>query len=157
MLTIDNVSVVSLFNFVQKKENVFIKKTLLSNLTTTIIKDLRFKNYINMLKNTHLLNDTKIELCYDTSSDSSLVFIDIVIFYYSNLSIYQIRDDQKIRCQDVETKRLKSDICIELSIRILIIEDQYVILKREFHIMSQLSCNIIIEIDIMKSFDIVFV
>jgi hypothetical protein len=110
-----------------------------------------------MLINTHLLDDTKIELCYDTSSDSSLVFIDIVIFYYSNLSIYQMRGDQKIRCQDLEIERLKSDICIELSIRILIIEDQYVILKKEFHIMSQLSCKIIIEIDIIKSFDIVSV
>jgi hypothetical protein len=107
-----------------------------------------------MISSTHLIDETKMKFCLDTESESFLIFAKTARTHYSHLLIYIMSNDQKIRCIELSSKKLKFDFWIELSIRLLTTEKIFITLKEEFHIMSNLSCDIVIETDTMKSFDI---
>jgi hypothetical protein len=170
MLKNDNISRISLFNLVQNDTNIltsfqkkkesdsaYTEQFLVLNSDIIVIKDLRFKDYISMLCSTHLSDEIEIEFCFDTKSDSSLTSTKTIEKYFSHFSVYVMSDEQKIRCRELESNRLEFNSWIELSIRILTTEETYVILKEEFHIMSNLSCDIVMRTDIMKSFNIFLV
>jgi hypothetical protein len=167
MLKNDNISRISLFNLVQndtniltsfqkkkKSDSAYTEQFLVFNSDIIAIKDLRFRDYFSMLCSTHLSDEIEIEFCFDTESDSSLTSTKTIEKYFSHLSVYVMSDEQKIRCRELESDKLEFNSWIELSIRILTTEETYVILKEKFHIMSNLSCDIVMRTDIMKSFDI---
>ena len=66
-----------------------------------------------------------------------------------------MNNDRRIRCQNIKNRQ-KSNLCIKISIRNKIMKGDFVIMKKKFHVMFELSCFVIIKMDFMKSFDITF-
>ena len=67
--------------------------------------------------------------------------------------MFKMSNDQKIHCQKIDENQ-EIDLCAKLSIKMLNIVDNYIILKEKFHIMKNLSCSLIVEINILKSYDV---
>lgn len=116
-------------------------------------RGLKFKNSTSLICITHLSNETKLEFCYDTEFDSSFILVTIIEKYYSHLLVYEMKNDQKIRCRDLE-ENLEFSSWVKLSIKTLISKELFVTMIEKFHVMSKLSCDILIETNIMKSYEI---
>ena len=96
----------------------------------------------------------KLKMCYDTKSKSSLMFMKTVRNHYSTIKMHKMKNEQRIRCRDIEGQK-KFDMWIELSIRNKIINENFVIIKKKFHVISNLSCFLIMKTDLMKAYDII--
>ena len=73
--------------------------------------------------------------------------------HFSKMKIFKMNNERQIRCQKIN-ERQKSDLCVKISIRNQIMKNNFVSMKKEFHIMIELSCLLIMKIDFMKFFDV---
>ena len=86
----------------------FIKSTFLHLISATKhflnsknfyqSKNLKYKIYTSILTKIHLNNETELDFCYDTESKFFLIRADIVRDHYSDAEIFQMNNEQKIRC-----------------------------------------------------------
>ena len=118
-------------------------------------KSLKYKIYTNILTKTHLNNETELNLYYDIESKFFLIRADIVRDHYSNAEIFQMNNEQKIRCQDINDTQ-KSNQCIIFFIKNLTTDDVYVNMKKKFHIMNKFFCFLMTETNFMKFYYIFF-
>ena len=118
-------------------------------------KNLKYKIYTSILTKIHLNNETELDFCYDTESKFFLIRADIVRDHYSDAEIFQMNNEQKIRCQNINDTQ-KSNQCIILFIRNLTKDDAYINMKKEFHIMNKLFCFLMTETSFMKFYYISF-
>ena len=116
---------------------------------------MKFKKYINLYCKIHFLNETELNSYYDIKFDFFLISSKIVRIYYSLTEIFEMKNKQKIRCEEIESKK-KSKLWTKIFIRNMIIEKNFVTMKKKFHIMSELLCSIILNTNFMKFFDIIF-
>ena len=61
-------------------------------------KNLKYKIYTSILTKIHLNNETELDFCYDTESKFFLIRADIVRDHYAEAKVFQINNEQKIRC-----------------------------------------------------------
>ena len=72
-------------------------------------KEHNFKQYNNLRCQIHLFDDREIDFCYDTKSISSLIATNTIRNHYSNILLYEMKKNQKIRCKDINDRQ-KSNI-----------------------------------------------
>ena len=116
-------------------------------------RGLKFKKYTNLYCKIHLLDGTELDSCYDTESDFFLISSKTLRIYYPSAETFKMKDGQKIRCEEIEEKK-EFELWTKIPIRNRTIEGNFVIMKKKFHIMTDLLCFIILSTDFMKSFDI---
>ena len=144
----DNFSI-SLINFVV----IFIIEYILKSKSVIEIREFKFRKFINLSCLIHLTNESEIQFCYYIDSISSFVFEEIIKTYYSNIFIYHMKNEIKIRCQRIKNRQ-KSDLYVNLSIKIMTLFVNYVIITDEFHVMRIFSFSLIVDTNIIKIYDI---
>ena len=128
-------------------------KYTLESKSSTNSKNLKFAKYINLFCKNHFVNDTQLNFCYDIESESFLISIKAIRDYFSEIEVFKMSNDKKIRCQKIG-RRQKSNLCMKIFIRNIITNENFVFMKGEFHIMFDLPCFLIIGTDFMKTFDV---
>ena len=118
-------------------------------------KSLKYKIYTSILTKIHLNNETELDFCYDIESEFFLIRADIVRDHYAEAEIFQMNNEQKIRCQNINDIQ-KSNLCAILFIKNLTTDDVYVNMKKKFHIMNEFFCSLIAKTKFMKSYYISF-
>jgi hypothetical protein len=146
----------SLSNFVETQKNCveISEKYILESSANIRHEDLNFRNYISLFTLTYLSDESTVEFCFDTDSSSSLIFASIKKQLFSNASLFFMKDNQRITCQNIVFEKIRSDLWTKLSIRMKTTIEAFVIFFEEYHIMKSISCSIIVRTDLMKSFDI---
>ena len=134
------------------KSKKYILKSKLSNES----KKLKFTKYISLYCKTYFSDDIQLNFDYDINSKSFFIFLTIVQTHYNDVKILKMTNERKIRCQNIKKKQ-KSNLWIKISIKNKTTKKNFVIMNEEFHIMKNLSCFLIIDIDFMKSFNITFI
>ena len=142
------------FNFVFNKKHKNRKKHNLKSISSNKSKNFKLKNYTNFFCRTHLQKKMKLKICYDTKSKSSLISIKTVRDHYFTIKMHKIKNDQQIQCKKVDDQK-KFDMYIEFSVRNKIINENFIIMKSEFHVISNLLCFLIMKTDFMKIYDII--
>ena len=132
------------------------KKYILESELSSESKKLKFTKYISLYCKTHFSNDTQLNFCYDIDSESSFISLTAVQTHFNDVKISKMTNEKKIRCQNIK-KRQKSNLWINISIKNKTTKKDFVTMNEEFHIMKNLSCPLIIDIDFMKSFNITFI
>ena len=149
-MTNDHDFVASLENFVISFN--FIKYFLKSK-SCVKSKNFKFCKYTHLFCKFHLKNEFKIDLCFNIDFTFFLTSKNIINKHYSKKSIFIMIHEQRIRCEDVDNCP-EFNWYINLLIRVLTSSDDYVIMINEFHIMKDLFCDLVIETNFMKYFDI---
>ena len=80
-------------------------------------KNLKYKIYTSILTKIHLNNETELDFCYDFESEFFLIRADIVRDYYAKAEVFQMNNEQKIRCQNINDIQ-KSNLCAIFSLKI---------------------------------------
>lgn len=112
-------------------------------------KNLKFKKFINLLCFIHLINETKLKSCYNTDFESFLISSKTVNTHYFVAEIFEMKLSKNRR-------KKKFDLWIKISVRNVTIKKNFVIMKKDFHIMPKLFCFVILKTNFMKLFDITF-
>ena len=81
-----------------------IKEHILESESSTELKGFKYKKYISLFCKMHA-NGEELEMCYDIDSGSFLISAVALCFYYSLAEVFQMKNDQKIRCQGIEKKK----------------------------------------------------
>ena len=118
-------------------------------------KNLKYKIYTSILTKTYLNNETKLNFCYDTESKFFLIWTDIVRDHYAKTEVFQMNNEQKIRCQNINDIQ-KSNLCAIFFIKNLTTDDVYVNMKKKFYIINELFCSLMTETNFMKFYYIFF-
>ena len=97
-----------------KNANTYLKKSLITKYflksdSSAKSKRHNFKKYSNLRCQIHLFDDREIDFCYDIESISSLIAAETIQDHYSNIALYEMKKDQKIRCKDINNRQ-KSNI-----------------------------------------------
>ena len=146
------------FNVVFHKKHILKnknhKKYNLKSISSNESKNFKFKNYTNFFCKTHLQSEIELKTCYDTNSKSFLISMKTIRNHYSIIKMHKMKNDQQIRCRRIDGQK-KSNMWIEFSIRNRMIDKNFVIIKKKFYIISNLSCFLIMKIDFIKIYDIV--
>ena len=74
--------------------------------------------------------------------------------HYFTTKMHKMKNDQRIRYKGINDQK-KLNMWIEFSIRNRIVDENFVIMKKKFHVISNLSCFLIMKIDFMKIYDII--
>jgi hypothetical protein len=137
----DDDEAISLTNLVEK-----FKKYILKSTFDIKQQDFNFKNFINFFRQTYF--------CFDIDFVSFLISFFTKKQFYSSSSIFHMKNNQRMICREINAKKLKSDLYIEIFIRMKIFNDFFVTFTEEFHILNDVSCSIVEETNFMKSFNI---
>ena len=161
---LQHTSIKSIFSNIASNTS-FIKNTFLNSASVIKYflkskkfyqsKNLKYKIYTSILTKTYLNNETKLNFCYDTESKFFLIWTDIVRDHYAKTEVFQMNNEQKIRCQNINDIQ-KLNLCAILFIKNLTTDDVYVNMKKKFHIMNELLCSLMTETNFMKSYYIFF-
>ena len=118
-------------------------------------KNLKYKIYTNILTKIYLNNETKLDFCYDTESKFFLIWTNIVRDHYAKAEVFQMNNEQKIRCQSINDIQ-KSNLCAIFFIKNLTTDDVYIHVKKKFYIMNELFCSLMTKTNFMKFYYISF-
>ena len=120
--------------------------------------------FIDHIVNQHLLHNNVIchayfkkKLVYiyvDINSNFFLMSKFCLQQSYSNLSIYSMTNQKKLKCIEIEIKFVITNKCVNVSMRFRNKNNNYVEIVTQIHVIFQLKCDIIFEIFIFKSNDI---
>jgi hypothetical protein len=145
----DDDEIISLANLVEKSEEYILKSTF-----DIKQQELNFKNFINFFCQTYLFNENSMKFCFDTDFVSFLISFFAKKQFYSTFSIFHMKNNQKMICREIIAKKIKFDLYTEIFIRMKIFNDFFVTFTKEFHILNDVFCSIIVKTDFMKSFNI---
>ena len=120
-----------------------------SNLTFQRFFNVKIMNY-SIEKQTH-------ETCLDIDSKSILIFSHIFQISYSNTSIFFMTRSKRLRCHEIDAKSVISNLCVNISLRFLDKDESYAIVIEEVHIILDFSCEMIIDVELMKSKDMIII
>ncbi len=140
---------VFLQNFVEKSEEYILKSTF-----DIKQQELNFKNFINLFCQTYLLNENSMKFCFDIEFASFLISFFTKKQFYSTSSIFHMKNNQRITCQEIISRKIKFNLYTKISIRMKTFNDFFAIFSKEFHILNDVSCSIVVETNLMKSYNI---
>ena len=93
-------------------------------------------------------------ICVDIDSSFFLMSKFCLHQNYSNLFIYSMTNQKKLKCIEIEIEFVITNKCVNVSMRFRNKNNNYVKIVIQIHVISQLKCDMIFEIFILKSNDI---
>ncbi len=136
-------------NFVEKSEEYILKSTF-----DIKQQEFNFKNFINLFCQTYLLNENSMKFCFDIEFASFLISFFTKKQFYSTFSIFHMKNNQRMTCQEMISRKIKFNLYTKMSIRMKIFNDSFAIFSKEFHILNDVSCSIVVKTNLMKSYNI---
>ncbi len=140
---------VFLQNFVEKSKKYILKSTF-----DIKQQEFNFKNFINFFCQTYLFNENSVKFCFDIEFASFLIFFFMKKQFYSTSSIFHMKNNQRMTCQKIISKKIKFNLYTKISIRMKTFNDSFAIFSEEFYILDDVSCSIVVKTNLMKSYNI---
>ncbi len=140
---------VFLQNFVEKSEKYILKSAF-----DIKHQEFNFKNFINLFCQTYLLNENSMKFCFDIEFASFLISSFTKKQFYLTSSIFHMKNNQKMTCQKIISRKIKFNLYTKISIRMKTFNDSFAIFSEKFHILDDISCSIVVETNLMKSYNI---
>jgi hypothetical protein len=140
---------VFLQNFVEKSEEYILKSAF-----DIKQQKLNFKNFINLFCQTYLFNENSVKFCFDIEFASFLISSLTKKQFYSTSSIFHMKNNQRMTCQKIISKKIKFNLYTKISIRMKTFNDSFAIFSEKFHILDDVSCSMIVKTNLIKSYNI---
>ncbi len=140
---------VFLQNFVEKSKEYILKSTF-----DIKQQELNFKNFINFFCQTYLFNENSVKFCFDIEFASFLISFFTKKQFYSTSSIFHMKNNQRMTYQKIISRKIKFNLYTKISIRMKTFNDSFAIFSKEFHILDDVSCSIVVKTNLMKSYSI---
>ncbi len=136
-------------NFVEKSEKYILKSTF-----DIKQQEFNFKNFINVFCQTYLFNENSMKFCFDIEFASFLIFFFTKKQFYSTSSIFHMKNNQKMTCQEITSRKIKFNLYTKILICMKTFNDFFAIFSKKFHILNDVSCSIVVKTNLMKSYSI---
>jgi hypothetical protein len=65
-----------------------------------------------------------------------------------------MKNNQRMTCQEIISRKIKFNLYTKISIRMKTFNDSFAIFSKKFHILDDVSCSIVVETNLMKSYSI---
>ncbi len=95
-----------------------------------------------------------MKFCFDIEFASFLISSFTKKQFYSTFSIFHMKNNQKMTCQKIISRKIKFNLYTKTSIRMKTFNDFFAIFSEKFHILDDVSCSIVVETNLMKSYNI---
>jgi hypothetical protein len=95
-----------------------------------------------------------MKFCFDIEFASFLISFFTKEQFYSTSSIFHMKNNQKMTCQEIISRKIKFNLYTKISICMKTFNEFFAIFSEEFHILNDVFCSIVVETNLMKSYNI---
>ena len=124
---------------------------IVSAYNTFRLSEITFMQYQYMTAICYSLKNQSFIFCIDTNSNMLLIFKQCYDIFFNHLSLIIMFNNHAVSIFRINSSRSKFIQFVYIKIFIKIVDDKSALLEEEFHIISNLTCNLLIAFDILVS------
>ena len=124
---------------------------IVSAYNTSELSETTFMQYQYMTAICYSLKNQSFIFCIDTDSNILLIFKQCYNAFFSHLSLIIMFNNHTVSIFRINSSELKFIQFVYTKIFIKTVDDKFAFLKEEFHVTSNLTCNLLIAFDILVS------
>ena len=103
----------------------------------------------------HLKDDKAHEFCFNFDIEVSLINKNSLLNNYLNIATHKMTWNLHLRCKNIKEEFKILNEFVKILINLRNTNEKIVIIIKEIHVVNNLSCELLIKNDIMKSFDVI--
>ena len=122
---------------------------IVSAYNTFRLSETAFMQYQYMTAICYLSKNQSFIFCIDIDSNILLIFKQCYDAFFSHLSFIVMSNNHTISISEVNSSRSKFIQFVYTKILIKIVDDKSILLEKQFHVILNLTCNLLIVLDIL--------